>query len=89
MTANQFTILYFAAAGSVTRKAQEQLEAPMSVQKLFDLLEHKYPGIKTKVLASSAVTINLDYIDLDQGDASDLIIHEGDEVALIPPVSSG
>ena len=61
---------------------------------LFELLEKEYPGMKRTVLLSSAVTINLDYIDiLHEGDgianSSAPVIKEGDEVAIIPPVSSG
>lgn len=72
-----------------------------------------------KVLLSSAVTVNLDYVDLDVGDFEvddddddddilkrdekgdgrgpgprhgqglDMVINVGDEVGIIPPVSSG
>ena len=47
--------------------------------------------MKDKVLSSCAVTVNLTYIDIDGEDAPDagLVIKEGDEVAIIPPVSSG
>jgi molybdopterin synthase sulfur carrier subunit len=73
----------------------------MTIQGLFDHLEEKYPGIRKKVLASSALTINLEYIDLDidnEGevlkgedgdDGKEMVIREGDEVGIIPPVSSG
>ncbi|PSN64951.1 Molybdopterin synthase sulfur carrier subunit [Corynespora cassiicola Philippines] len=86
-----FSILYFAAAGSFTGKATENLAAPLQAGSLFALLEERYPGIQTKVLGSCAVTVNLEYIDLDGDDAEhrDLAIKEGDEVAIIPPVSSG
>lgn len=58
---------------------------------MFSKLEQLYPGIKDKVLNSCAVTVNLSYIDVDGDDAPDLrmVIKEGDEVAIIPPVSAG
>lgn len=86
------TILYFAAATSFTGRQHDFLPAPMSVNKLFDALEEKYAGIKEKVLVSCAVTVNLDYVDLDEeaekGEGG-LVIGEDDEVGIIPPVSSG
>ncbi|KAF2198843.1 Molybdopterin synthase sulfur carrier subunit [Delitschia confertaspora ATCC 74209] len=89
--AGHFTVLYFAAASSYTAKSCEHLPAPVPALELFAQLEKKYPGIGQKVLSSCAVTVNLEYIDLDGEDAQhkDLVISEGDEVAIIPPVSSG
>lgn len=86
-----FTILYFASASSFTSKDAEQLPAPLPLSNLFDKLEGQYAGIKEKVLQSCFVTINLEYVDIvDQGsEDSGLMIKEGDEVAIIPPVSSG
>ncbi|EAT92091.1 hypothetical protein HBI56_006790 [Parastagonospora nodorum] len=86
-----FSILYFAAASTFTGKTSEHLPAPIKACDLFDTLEDRYPGIKGKVLASCAVTVDLEYIDINEGDAADLerVIQEGDEVAIIPPVSSG
>lgn len=85
-----FTILYFASASSYTSKDTETLEAPLKMNELFDVLEKKYNGIKSKVLNSCLVTLNLDYVDIAEGDKeTTAIIQEGDEVAIIPPVSSG
>jgi molybdopterin converting factor small subunit len=97
-----FTLLYFASASSYTKKDSENFQAPLPLSKLFDTLEERYPGIKDKVLSHCAVTINLNYVDMGipgseyskkrsveplLGDVA--VIKEGDEVALIPPVSSG
>ena len=90
-----FSVLYFATASSFTRKSSENLPAPLPALKLFETLEKQYPGIQKSVLSSCAVTINLEYIDLGEEQQSgdleslNLIIEEGDEVAIIPPVSSG
>ncbi|QDS70476.1 hypothetical protein FKW77_010022 [Venturia effusa] len=82
-----FTILYFASANTFTKKKDEKFPAPLQLSKLYDTLEETYPGIKEKVLSSSALTINLEYADLE--DDANLVIKAGDEVAIIPPVSSG
>ncbi|KAF2010675.1 molybdopterin synthase-like protein small subunit CnxG [Aaosphaeria arxii CBS 175.79] len=90
-----FSILYFAAASTFTAKSSEHLLAPLAAGQLFALLEQRYPGITDKVLTSCAVTVNLEYIDLegdgdgDDAEHRDLVIKAGDEVAIIPPVSSG
>lgn len=90
--AGQFTILYFAAATSFTGRQHDFLPAPLPISKLFNTLEEKYAGMKEKVLGSCAVTVNLEYVDLDEeaekGEAG-LVIGERDEVGIIPPVSSG
>jgi len=72
---------------------------------VFDDLEARFPGVRARVLNSAAVTVNLDYVDLDldpeeteeteardgkgEGMGMDLVIQSGDEVGVIPPVSSG
>lgn len=87
-----FNILYFATAGSYTSKNVEALPAPLPLKKLFSTLEERYEGIQASVLDHSLVTINLTYVDADgasSGDAEEVVIQEGDEVAIIPPVSSG
>jgi molybdopterin converting factor small subunit len=86
MPAGHFKILYFAAASAYTQKNDEALAAPLNSTELFQALEARYPGITAKVLASCAVTVNLDYVDADE---KGVVIQEGDEVAIIPPVSGG
>ncbi|KAH8723755.1 hypothetical protein GQ44DRAFT_740750 [Phaeosphaeriaceae sp. PMI808] len=77
--AGHFSILYFAAASSFTRKSSEHVPAPVQARDLFTVLEERYPGIREKVLSSSAVTVNLEYIDMDEADGGDQVIKEGDE----------
>ena len=101
-----FTVLLFAAAATYANAESLTLSAPMTIQDLFGTLEKRYPGIGGKVLRSAAVTVNLEYVDVDfegvgdgvhKGDGSDtggeevevLVIKKGDEVGIIPPVSSG
>ena len=87
--AGHFTILYFAGAASFTRKHQETIRSPLPLDKLSDTLEKMYPGIRSSILSSCAVTMNLEYVDIDDDSSDNTFIQEGDEVALIPPVSSG
>lgn len=89
--AEHFTILYFAAASTFTGKTTEHLPAPLRVRDLFTKLDDAYPGFQHRVLSSCAVTVNLEYVDLDDMDApgAQQEIKAGDEVAIIPPVSSG
>lgn len=90
--AGHFTVLYFASSSSYTRKQQDHIAAPLPLSQLPDLLDKQYPGIKEKVLGSCAVTVNLDYVDVEEeaGKGEDgLVVQAGDEVAIIPPVSSG
>jgi molybdopterin converting factor small subunit len=91
-----FTILYFATASSYTTVSSEELPAPLPLVKLFPTLESRYPGITIKVLKSCAVTVNLEYVDMDDSSESksdttseEFLIKPGDEVGIIPPVSSG
>src|SRR5262249_37684320 len=86
----QFNVLYFASASSYTAREYESLPAPLPLNKLFGTLEDKYRGFKDKVLTSCLVTINFDYADIPaEGDGCSVMIKAGDEVAIIPPVSSG
>ena len=87
-----FTILYFAAATSYTGRQHDFLPAPLSVGKIHDVLDEKYAGMKSKVLESCALTVNLEYVDLEEEaekEGGGLVVQEGDEVGVIPPVSSG
>ncbi|KAJ9157665.1 hypothetical protein NKR23_g575 [Pleurostoma richardsiae] len=89
-----FNVLYFASASSLTAKEFEPLPAPLPLKDLFPTLEKLYPGMKSKILDSCLVTVNLNYVEVPAEDdnaegTEPVVIQEGDEVAIIPPVSSG
>ncbi|KAF6226361.1 hypothetical protein HO133_009227 [Letharia lupina] len=87
-----FRLLYFASAASFTRKSSDTFPAPLPISDLFSVLEKKYSGITKAVLDSCAVTVNLEYVDVEEESGKEkagVVIKEGDEVAIIPPVSSG
>ncbi|KAI1261766.1 this family protein [Xylariaceae sp. FL1019] len=88
--AGHFNVLYFASASSFTNREHDVLPAPLAINKLFDVLEGKYPGMTDKVLASCLVTVNLNYVEMSTSDGEEpVVFREGDEVGIIPPVSSG
>lgn len=87
--AGHFNVLYFASASAVTGKDYEALPAPMALGRLFAELEARHPGVGAKVLGSCLVTVNLDYVDVPADGSDGVAIQEADEVAIIPPVSSG
>ncbi|KAJ9616530.1 hypothetical protein H2200_000249 [Cladophialophora chaetospira] len=107
-----FTLLLFASASTFAGNIETlTLPAPTTLRSLFSHLESQFPGFKAKVLRSSAVTVNLEYVDFEpdelegdnsakggrgdegtregEGEGLDLRIQPGDEVGIIPPVSSG
>ena len=119
---SEFTVLLFASASSYAGLETLSLPAPSTLRDVFTQLESKFPGITEKVLLSSAVTVNLEYVDFDvdelerqgnngeggkgeileggatggqeaktgaEGEGLDMVINKGDEVGIIPPVSSG
>lgn len=90
--AGQFTVLYFASSSSYTHKQHDFFPGPLRLSQVPDVLEKQYPGIKEKILGSCALTVNLDYVDLEEEGAKGeqgLVVQPGDEIAIIPPVSSG
>ena len=89
---DHFTLLYFASAASYTGKGHDFLRASLKITELYDVLDKQYPGFREKVLDSAAITVNLEYVDLDEESAKGegcIVIDAGDEVGIIPPVSSG
>lgn len=89
---NHFRLLYFASAASFTHKPSDTFPAPLPITELFGVLEKQYAGMTKAVLDSCAVTVNLEYVDVEEEGGKEkagVVIQEGDEVAIIPPVSSG
>ncbi len=58
-----------------------KVETPCRVRDLKILLKKDYP--KLELLTSLMIAVNENYGDLD------LLLQEGDEIALIPPVAGG
>jgi molybdopterin converting factor subunit 1 len=73
------SVFYFATIQESTNIPSEQFQTPMTLQHLQDIIVQKYAIDKEFVFA-----VNLEYVS----DLS-LLLKDGDEVALIPPVSGG
>lgn len=86
-----FQIHYFSIASSYTGKNSESLPAPLPLSRLFETLDTRYPGIRERVLSSCGVSVGDEYVDVEDagGAGTARVIQAGDEVAIIPPVSSG
>jgi len=79
----EFVLLCFGIARDITGKRKLQLEATpgLTAGELQQTLLGEYPKFRT--LASLKLAVNQVYAN------EDTPIHEGDEVAIIPPVSGG
>jgi molybdopterin converting factor subunit 1 len=79
-------VLYFAASREAAGAAEETLELPpgSTAAALVADLVKRHPGL-TSVLKACVLAVNHEYVALD----ADLALAEGDEVAVIPPLSGG
>lgn len=89
-----FTLLLFASAKSYCSETESlQLSAPITLQQLYSELESRWPGVGEKVLKSSQIVVNLEYVDCDWEErdtkGKGIVIQAGDEVGVVPPVSAG
>jgi molybdopterin converting factor subunit 1 len=79
-------VLYFGILGELMGVKEEMVEAPdgATVGSLVSLLGARPSKQKMdEVWARMAVAVNREYA------LRDVVLHEGDEVALLPPVSGG
>jgi molybdopterin converting factor small subunit len=80
-----FTVLYFGPLKSLTGKSSETIGSDITITQLLSHLATAYEDVQ--LIKSCAVSVNLEYVDSEEYDQTTL--KNGDEVALIPPVSSG
>ncbi|CAG8593447.1 2406_t:CDS:2 [Funneliformis caledonium] len=85
----EFTILYYATARDATKMSSEKIPLPsqspfMSLKDLTMLLKERHKKL-APILEYSLYAINMEYVENDQA----ILVKEGDEVAVIPPVSGG
>ncbi|KAI8053097.1 molybdopterin synthase, small subunit CNX7 [Syncephalis plumigaleata] len=92
-------LLYFAAAHDATGIGEEQValssihkeeeaiaaNAPISIEQLRAWMIKRYPAIEP-CLQTAVIAINMEYVDNND---RNITISDGDEVAVIPPVSGG
>ena len=80
------TLKYFASLKSIAGKEEERLDLgnESSVQKLSEILAKTTPKIGEMIQGKKIlVSVNQDVATLDT------VIHDGDEVAFLPPFSGG
>lgn len=80
------TLKYFASLKSIAGKEEEQLDLgnETTVQKLSEILAKTTPQIGEMIQGKKIlVAVNQDVATLDT------VIHDGDEVAFLPPFSGG
>ena len=77
------TIKFFALGRELVGQSEMQLQLPekTSVAGLIDLLKEQYPRFAQ--LNSYLTAVNMEYASIDTE------LKDGDEVAIIPPVSGG
>lgn len=66
------------------------IPADLQIKDLFDYLASSQPDLASQqakaILDTCACAINLEYVDIAEDES---VLKDGDEVALIPPVSGG
>lgn len=80
------TLKYFASLKSIAGKEEEQLDlgSETTVQQLSETLSKTAPQIGEMIQGKKImVSVNQDVADLST------VIHDGDEVAFLPPFSGG
>ena len=77
-------VLYFAGAKEATGVRMESIELPenASVKELLSNLSMMHPKIRDML---NIIQISVNYEVVDKG----TVLHEGDEVAILPPISGG
>ncbi len=78
-------VLYFAMLKDIFGREREAVELPegATLLMLVDMLRAKGGAAAGRVWDAMAVAVNQEYARLD------VVLREGDEVALLPPVSGG
>ena len=80
------TLKYFASLKSIAEKEEDQLdiENPITLDQLSDIISKTTPKMGELIREKKVlITINQEMASVDT------IIHDGDEVAFLPPFSGG
>ena len=77
-------VLYFAHARDAAGRSSElvSLETPATAGRLLEALVQSHPGLK-RLKSSLRLSVNQELV------SADTQLHEGDEVAVLPPVAGG
>lgn len=79
-------VLYFAASREAAGSPEESLELPpgATTAQLLAELRARHPALES-VLRACVFAVNHEYVQIEQS----VDLKEGDEVAIIPPLSGG
>ena len=80
------TVKYFASLKAIAEKEEEQIEvqSSISMDQLSDIISKTSPKI-ADIIRDNKIMIS---VNQEMADA-DTVIHDGDEVAFLPPFSGG
>ena len=80
------TVKFFASLKTIAEKEEEQIEvqSPISMDQLSDIISKTSPKMGD-IIRDNKIMIS---VNQEMADA-DTIIHDGDEVAFLPPFSGG
>ena len=86
MTTGCVTVLFFARGRELAGVSDiaVKLQDAADTKQLLKYVLNKYPKL-SEIVASTVLSLNQEYLDSDQS----VPLKEGDEVAVIPPVSGG
>jgi molybdopterin converting factor subunit 1 len=88
MSVNEFEVncFFFAKAKEITKLSQTSIHLPpgSTTKTLLNKLLSEFPGL-LEVLNNCLLALNQEYVSLDE----EISLTQGDEVALIPPISGG
>ena len=80
------TVKFFASLKAIAEKEEEKIEvqSSISMDQLSDIISKTYPRIGD-IIRDNKIMIS---VNQEMADA-DTVIHDGDEVAFLPPFSGG
>jgi sulfur-carrier protein len=80
------TVKFFASLKTIAEKEEEQIEvqSPISMDQLSDIISKTSPKMGD-IIRDNKIMIS---VNQEMADA-DTVIHDGDEVAFLPPFSGG
>ena len=80
------TVKFFASLKAIAEKEEEQIEvqSPISMDQLSDIISKTSPKMGD-IIRDNKIMIS---VNQEMADA-DTVIHDGDEVAFLPPFSGG
>ncbi|ONH66597.1 Molybdopterin synthase sulfur carrier subunit [Cyberlindnera fabianii] len=82
------SVRYYGPSADFTTKTEEKLTSIKTISALVQHFETEYSvNFADYVRNNCGICVNLEYIDLNED--SEMTLSEEDEVAIIPPVSSG